>query len=260
MTALRPIAAKLTRHLRDARGRRVQSHELVHFLHVGKCAGTQIKNLAGQINSHQDKVKIVSHPHGVTLANLPDEEQYFFSIRDPIRRFYSGFYSRLRKGKPRTFSQWSSHEARAFSVFGHANDLAEALSPGSDLEHEATAAMKSISHVSMNQVDWFSRNGFFLHERPPVWIVRTEKFSVDVETLLRRLGYAGKYEVSDDPLVRHQNDYGDVPPLSEKAIANLRRWYEQDFAFYRMCETWIGANEHAATPVANGSPLYRTTG
>ena len=78
-----------------------QRKDLVHFLHLGKNAGTTIKALVRKINQEAKTTLIAAHGHRITLSDLPKDAVYFFSIRDPIARFYSGFYSRKRKGAPR---------------------------------------------------------------------------------------------------------------------------------------------------------------
>jgi hypothetical protein len=212
----------------------------VHFLHIGKNAGTQLRHLFELINARGNANLVLRREaHSVTLADLPADARYFFSLRDPIARFRSGFYSRKRKGQPRYHIEWTPHEAHAFDHFEHANDLAETLFAESERGMAATAAMRSISHLAMNQVDWFPQSGFLLRNRPPVWILRTERFEADLRILLDRLGITAEVAVADDAATRHSNDYSDVPKLSELARENLRQWYAQDFAFCAMCHDWL---------------------
>ncbi|WP_137679368.1 hypothetical protein [Aurantiacibacter suaedae] len=206
-----------------------------HFLHIGKAAGSQIKRLAKQ---HSDK--IVVHKHDVYLKDIPRDAPYFFSIRDPISRFYSGFYSRKRKGQPVYDVPWSDFEKVAFRDFPHANDLAEALFDPSDRGTAATQAMISIRHTGQNLVNWFFLQGNLLEVRPPMWIIRQERFDEDYDRFLK---IAQLEKPSDEPASRlHANNYDEAPPLSEKAKRNLRQWFTQDYAFYRLCETWLEAN------------------
>lgn len=217
---------------------------LVHFLHIGKAAGSQILNVASQVNAKSATKKIVKHDHDFYLKHLPGGEAYFFSIRNPISRFRSGFYSRKRKGQPRTYSEWSASDTVSFGEFEHANDLAESLFEPGLTGQRAWAAMKSIRHTSQNQADWFDCVGHFLEVRPPIWILRQEQFDSDFETFFARadLGLArDAIEVSRDKVTAHANDYTDIPPLSEKAKANLAQWYVQDIAFYDLCTAWMAA-------------------
>lgn len=214
----------------------------VYFLHIGKTAGTQIAGLTDQINATNPEWRVVPLAHGRRLRGLPEGAPYFFSIRRPESRFRSAFYSRKRKGQPRNLIEWTADERRAFERFEHATDLAEALFCDGAAGRQAFFAMKSISHTSANQVDWFDKSGYFLERRPPLWIVRQEAFDADLAQLLRRLGHTAPIEVARDPLKAHANDYAGIPPLSEAARANLRTWYAQDYEFYRLCCDWLEAN------------------
>lgn len=213
--------------------------ERIHFLHIGKNAGTQIGLLIEQINAIDRRHRIERHGHDVRLRDLPPGERYFFSIREPVSRFVSAFYSRKRKGQPRRYSEWSRFEARAFEAFEHANDLAEALFGEGDKGALAMAAIKSISHTSMEQIAWFDRAGFFLEVRPPICILRQEQLAQDVGQLRSALELAAPLTLSADERESHATDYSEVPPLTDGARANLARWYAQDLEFHRRCLDWI---------------------
>ena len=212
----------------------------LHFLHIGKCAGTQMAEIAKGYNSLGKDFHIVKHPHGMTLQELPPE-QYFFSIRNPVSRFFSSFYSRKRKGQPRTYFEWTSGEAIAFGQFEHANDLAEALFDAESAAKSEAAfyAIRSISHCKTNQINWFPLPGNFLESRPPYAIIRQENFHDDLRELSKKIGFDLTSLITDDNVKSHRNDYSGVPPPSEKAINNLNRWYSQDVAFYKVCQNWI---------------------
>lgn len=218
----------------------------IHYLHIGKCAGTQVLTLAQSVNARGPKRRILKRSHDVFLKHLPPKVDYFFSIRDPLSRFRSGFYSRKRKGQPRNYFEWSADDAQAFVDFPEANDLAESLFSDGALGAKAWAAMKSIRHVAQNQSDWFYCKGNFLKTRPPLWILRTEHFDKDLKTLLDRVDLGVPTDglvASDDPIDRHANDYKAIPDLSDKALENLKTWYAQDIAFYQACETWMAQHE-----------------
>lgn len=213
----------------------------LNFIHIGKNAGTQVTQIGDQINRSSRKYRFVKHGHNSTIARTPAGEKYFFSIRNPVSRFKSGFYSRKRKGQPRIYSEWSPHEALAFAAFEHANDLAEALFERSEKGTAAYCAMRSIMHVCMPQQHAILKDGYFLEVRPPVFILRQENLEADLGTLWEILDLDIDVSPTSDPVKAHENDYSGAPALSEKAIANLQKWYAADFEFYRMCEDWIEA-------------------
>ena len=96
----------------------------------------------------------------------------------------------------------------------------------------------------MDQIGWFDREGAFLQIRPPITIIRQEEFEKDVARFLHLIGFDQPVQLTDDATLAHRNDYADTPPLSEKARANLSRWYAQDIEFYRLCEFWLSRNDH----------------
>jgi hypothetical protein len=235
----------------------------IHFLHIGKNAGTQIKSLCDQLNTLQGRSsagfrELIKHGHSTVLAALPKGAQYFFSIREPVSRFKSGFYSRKRKGQPRLYAEWTQHEEAAFSDFPEANDLAESLFEGGALGAAAFRAIKSIRHTAQNQSDWFCTMGNFLRTNPPIWIIRQEHFASDFQVLLRRAAFdidVNELTISANPKTAHTFDYTGVPELSGKAVENLQIWYAQDIQFYAACEEWIdnelGACEDLVVPAAS---------
>src|SRR5688572_17008123 len=186
----------------------------IHFLHIGKTAGTHLKSMLERINEAQQELEFIGHRHKVRLADLPAGEDYFFSIRDPIARFVSGFYSRKREGRPRYDMPWTDHERQAFTDFDHANDLAEALFQPGLAGMRAVGAIKAISHTARNQVDWFSLRGEVFSVREPVWIVRQEQFESDLAMLLERCGLESTPAVSHREGKSHVTDYSEIPPIS----------------------------------------------
>ncbi|MGG7567236.1 hypothetical protein ACQ5SO_13880 [Rhodovulum sp. DZ06] len=216
----------------------------IHFLHIGKAAGSQVKGLAAQLNGRDGDVKILKHHHDVYLRELPKDCEYFFSIRNPITRFKSGFYSRKRKGQPKLYIDWTAHEAQAFADFEHANDLAEALFRDDATGDRAWMAMKAIQHTAQNQSDWFYLRGALFEVQPPIWIIRQEHFEDDLKEFMARADLGvdpSTLQIARDKVGAHANDYTDIPELSELAQENLRRWYAQDVAFYAACTRWLEA-------------------
>lgn len=142
-------------------------------------------------------------------------------------------------GRPRIYVKWSEHEELAFEDFQHASELAEDLfKPGSRGE-SARRAMGAIDHVSRFQADWFVKKGYFLDIRPPVHIVRQRFLNEDLTTLLGKLGLEIPTISPANSTVAHRNPYPDGSELSQKAEANLRKWYARDIEFVKDCERWL---------------------
>ena len=211
-------------------------------------------HVIADLNRRAGREVIRRERHRVSLREVPRDVPYFFGIRNPVDRFVSGFYSRKRKGQPRTQSEWTSAEAWAFGAFADANDLAEALFEAGETGWRAMAAIKSIQHTYRGQIDWLDQLGDALLSRPPVWILRQEHFGDDLSQLLERLGVDATIDLEIPTAARHANDYSRTPQLSDRARGNLERWYVQDFVFYAACEGWMAKTMGETARINTSAP------
>lgn len=213
----------------------------LHFLHIGKNAGTQVFHVAeGWLNAPQP-VRLVKHGHDVMLRHLPTDAEYFFSVRDPVSRFVSGFYNRKTEGRPVRVIPRTEAEDRVFDRFAEAVELAEALFQDGEQGRAAAQAMTTLRHAAQHQWQWFMMQGHFLDLRPPAYILRQEHFATDLAALQRKLGVEG--HTDDAPTKSRKTDYSAIPELTERARENLLRWYAADMAFYSMCCDWVAAQD-----------------
>lgn len=204
-----------------------------HFLHIGKTGGTAIKAALRPVAS---ELGITLHKHKARLCDIPRGDGVFFTRRDPISRFVSGFYSRQRKGQPRYFSEWRKGEKIAFETFQTANALAEGLSSTSTQTREAAEhAMRSITHIKRRFRYWF-KGTKELEERGDdiVLIAFQETLDQDFEALKSLLGLPKGVHLppQDDHRKSHRNPDTVDRRLSPCALANLRIWYESDLRLY----------------------------
>lgn len=220
------------RALRRARRR---SRPVLHLLHVRKSGGTAVKDALA--NAPVARAELVLHPHRVTLADLPPGEQVAFVLRDPLTRYVSGFYSRLRQGLPRHHFPWTEQERAAFSVYGSADRLAVALgSPDDDERRRAEVAMQQIRHVRDTYATWFGSPEQFLARRDDVvFIGRQESLAADFERLKALLGLPPSVHLPPAGTASHGTPAGFDTTLSPGARDNLRRWYAADYEFLELC-------------------------
>jgi hypothetical protein len=127
----------------------------IHYLHIGKTGGTALKHVLKQSVLFSEN-KIILHDHKTKLDDVPINDQVIFSLRNPLSRFFSAFYSRKRKGKPRYNSEWTQSEAKAFSHFSSPIELLDAASGKASEKDflEAKMALNSIQHVKDRYQDW----------------------------------------------------------------------------------------------------------
>ncbi len=229
---LRAIYEAVLRAYHKLRGRQV-----VHLLHIGKTGGTAVKT-AIKAHCTTSSHFILLHRHRVKLKDIPRGEKIMFFLRDPVERFISGFYSRQRKGQPRTYSEWSAGEAEAFARFETPNELATALSSDNDEERTAAErAMQNIQHVRDSFVSWFGNEDYFMQRLDDILFVgRQETLSEDFQALKQRLNLPEEITLPSDDIGAHRNPPDLDKNLSPASMAALQEWYKADYDFIKLCE------------------------
>ena len=178
-------------------------------------------------------------------------------MRDPVSRFVSGFHSRQRQGRPRYSGRWSEQERDAFGRFGTSDRLAAALSSVNDEERaSAQAAMTSIPHVRDSYWKWFESEEYFMTRLDDLLFIGFQKtLADDFETLKPRLGLPTGLMLPDDEVHSHANPRHLDRTLGDVAVANLHKWYGEDFRFLKLCDRVIREIPHVRSgrpPVAAG--------
>ena len=211
----------------------------LYVLHIGKTGGTFLKRILKDPAAFEaEPVLFVPFGHNIRHDHLPRGARFLFCTRDPVSRFASGFSSRLRKGQPATFRDWSRGEAAAFARFPAANDLAEALgAPDAGTRAAALRAMAAIKHVGQPHAAWFPDRDRLAGDIAAGRAIRLrqEHLTADLGAVLDRLGCRlrpglvaalGRPHANPSPV-----------PLSEAGRANIAAYYAADSAFLQ----WLDA-------------------
>jgi hypothetical protein len=209
---------------------------LVHFLHIRKAGGSAIKS-ALLPHLKTGSCLIECHPHRITIQHIPVGEKVFFVVRDPIRRYLSGFTSRMNQGAPAHYVPWTRDEEVAFERFPTPNQLALALaSKNPDLQREALSAMNSISHVRSSYWDWFiDESTLRCRAGDVLMVLRQRQLNKDFEKAVRLLDLPDSVELSDDPTTANRSPDSADQRLDAEAEAALRIYYDKDYAFIEIC-------------------------
>lgn len=234
------IFARVNQHIEIARHRR-QGRKVVHLLHIGKTGGSAVKvALEGHLVT--PKYLITLNPHHTTLRDIRVGDSVIFFLRDPISRFVSGFYSRQRKGQPRSYSEWTADEKAAFETFSTPNELALALSSSDgDRRSRAVRAMETIRHVRDSYYKWFESDGYFRSRANDIFFVgHQESLNADFETLKQKLGVPVEAVLPTDPVRAHKNPDKLDNKLDDVAVQNLRKWFQAEWKFIDLCRECVG--------------------
>ena len=230
----------LLRRLRRARPASVadphDSRPPLNVLHIGKTGGTALKHALAE-NADGSRYQLLFRGHDVTLADVPEGEQFMFLIRDPLTRFVSAFNGRLREDRPRYHYPWRDEEHVAFAIFKTPDERARALSSDDgELRAQAEAAMHGIGHVNTPYTSWFPSERAFRARLGDVFFIGLQdRLDDDFEALKRKLGLGDDVRMPRDELVAHKTPTGFDSQLSDTGRANLERWYAFDVAFVQLC-------------------------
>lgn len=223
----------------------------VHFLRVGKTGGTALTEVLLDYRDAGD-YEIVFHGHEARLADVPIGEHALFVLRDPVSRFVSAFNGRLREDRPRYHYPWNEGEKRAFARFRQPEELASALSSADQAERSAAEdAMRSIGHISTPYSYWFRNARSFRRRLPDVfYIAFQESLDDDFVLLKEKLGLPPEAQLPTDQAAAHRTPDSFPRDLSDRARANLRRWYAKDIEFVELCRQLAPAVNGLTTPTS----------
>jgi hypothetical protein len=213
----------------------------IHFLHIGKTGGSAVKSALLPWRTAGD-FELVLHRHRTRLKDLPSGEKVVFMVRDPISRVISGFYSRRRKGQPRTYVEWSPAEREAFLAFETPGALAEALGAADAVERAAAErAFGAIQHVRDRYRFWLG-SARRVEERfsDILFVGRQERLDEDFARLLPLLGLPDTITLPSDPVVAHRNPPDIDRTLTDRGETQLRMRLADDYEILdRLSEYWM---------------------
>jgi hypothetical protein len=234
----------------------------VHFIHVGKTGGTAIKRAllrAGVADREMADVgtgpetpfgRVRLHHHKFKLRDVPPDEYAFFCLRDPIARYISGFYSRLHKGQPRYYYEWSQREGRAFEAFPTPQLLAAALASEDARERRLAAdAMQAIRHLRPMERQLGTPRELRMCRGQIVYIAKQETLARDWEQLKALLHLPPDSELPSERVGAHRRDPSLDATLDDAALSTLRHWYRGDYEVIRYCDrlrVWRGWDTQTA--------------
>ena len=149
---------------------------------------------------------ILHKGHAFKLADVPRGDKAIFCVRDPLSLFVSAFHSRLRKGQPKFYFEWSPAEAAAFERFPTPQALAEGL--GSDDEETLTAAEArdegDPAHPRHPALPAARPEHVMEHRRQIAYIGRQETLDDDWQRIRALLELPEDIELPSDPKKSHR--------------------------------------------------------
>ena len=217
----------------------VPTNENFGFLHIGKTAGSSIRQLI-RLSADQGYNPPTIFGHAARLPPILREHPRIrigFVIRDPIERTISGFQSRLRQGRPTNDSLWSVEEAAAFAFFTDAASFLSALVSDTDerMKSAALFAEKSIKHVARNYVLHLKDVDFLKRQRERIFFCRPiDEVSTSLHQLFEPCGIPREFvEQHYRPAHVGGGSTERIPASLESSILDdLKRHFATEYEIY----------------------------
>lgn len=233
-----PEGASINEVLHVGENPPVEDHKTV-FLHIGKTGGSFLKSLATTNSGKPESLYLGNHSDTLisSIKNFGRKRRLAFFFRDPEARFISGFYSRMRQGRPKYNVSWTPAEAVAFSFFHTPHALAEALySQDERLKSAARFAMASIFHLKHGYEHYLHSPNAIQYEMEAGNIVvccETAKIDTHLGDILKSL-----HIPASSSLEEAKNSAPDpvVATFSEIARENLKKFCVREFEIYAACK------------------------
>jgi Sulfotransferase family len=225
----------------------------VHFIHVSKAGGSVLryairearKKNGGKLESQWGP--IWAHNHLFCLSDLEADDMAVFPLRDPVTRFLSGFYSRLREGAPRYHIRHTRAEHQAFEWFPTPQELADALAARGQKRWRARFAMQSVGHLKRHQTFWTGKPSYLRKNLGQIlYIARQETLSEDWEKIKALLDIPTDVALSKDETIAHRTEYVGDRTLSEKGTEAVRAWYAHDYKLLEIADEVRAGTAQAA--------------
>lgn len=220
----------------------------VHFLHIGKTGGTAIKHALAKAPDPPGR-ELILHGHDISLDEIDPAESVIFSLREPLSRFVSAFYSRLRCGQPRYNFPWSDLEKRVFTAFPTPEALALALADSSAVHHTlAQEALEGIRHFRrLNR--WLIGEDELLARRSQILFVAfQETLAHDFEILRRLLDLPSSVVLPTGEVEAHRSPPGLSKQISAPGLEALSRWYSEDTRLIEVCRQLMKSRSYQVIP------------
>jgi hypothetical protein len=210
------------------------------LLHIGKTAGTAANAVIKANNDLKVGHNVKCFGHKIGLRDVVEQDlckRLMFFIREPTARYVSAFNSRLRKGQPRRFSDWTMREETAFSHFKTPNQLAEALSAeDAETRERAAAAMVAIRHIRKGFEGYLESVALLEQEKKRIYFIgATETFDADFAIMRKIIGVSPDIELPTDDVGSHRTPEGFEQTISELGRRNVQDYYKVDYEIYNWC-------------------------
>lgn len=212
----------------------------INYIHINKTGGTFVQEVFQKNFGRWSGKGLRSFGHQANILDLPDNEPFFFTFRDPFDRLCSSVYQIYRS------DSWVN-TLKLKEVFPDAEDLIVAISDPNDVNHEiGKAYFDSAPHISKSYWDFFLSEELFYARRSRLVIaINLRDITNGVHRLVRDLSIDKDIDMSmnrTDKLGRSSGkSYKDLQQYRDLFVKNLGR---QEQRFVDLAAQFSQFNDH----------------
>ncbi len=207
--------------------------QVVHLLHLPKTGGRALKVALRPFSKNLDYYLVLKPGH-YSLASIPLDDKFFFTLRDPLSRFVSGFNHIYRQGAPLFREPWTPFQQRVFEVYDSANQLAEALARKEVL---AVEAMSRLGHLRKIALQMGGLDNLRKREANILMVCFQERLTEDFVKLKNLLELPEECALPNNPVQANMAPQCSLETLSEHAKVCLVEHYQEDYELIEYCKS-----------------------
>jgi hypothetical protein len=175
---------------------------------------------------------LVRSHHSRTLKIVDENDHFVVFVRSPLKKFVSGFISRLREGRPLFNTPHTDAERVTYSLYQDPESLAiDLYHKHEQIRDIARKCMKSVIHLRMSFQSYFESisNLDTLRDRI-LFVGRTENMKEDFDRLQSVINLPA-VTLTTDPVLAHATppEFKAKKKLSSQARHNILRYYAEDY-------------------------------
>ncbi len=213
--------------------------------HVPKTGGSTLREIFSRIGAagYRPPHKLNHRVNLPKAARLFPDAKVCVVLRDPIERTVSGFYSRLRNGRPVYSVRWSPAEAAAFSFFSEPIDMLRALSSSDNrLQSAAIYALWAIRHIRDDYRNYFISVEMIEKHKSRFAVVGELNRLEDFVTAIAQRADPSITDVSPFYDHVHKADIdtrSELDGLSQQELAGITEFFAPEYVVYNHLKTLI---------------------
>ena len=194
-----------------------------YYVHPTKTGGTFLKNIL--LNS---SLNIYTNRHELKINHIPSNKSVIISIRDPIKRLESSFYSLLHKRKnfQSKIKDYTEKWKKFYTFYPDINCYINALKTRKKITLQNSYALNDHLGRFSNYSYWFKSSNYIKTlDKSRIFLLRTESLNVDIDLFFRER----KLKLTQKQFNKYSNTYKKIIPIDKSNIEFLKSYLANEY-------------------------------